>query len=128
MTVTLTTTVPCTLRLKEIVVNSPADFDTTRQHVEDGSEPLTIRAGQLYDYDNTFHTGDTPDATFGLYAVAFIADPAGSTSHVLQVDPTVTSIVYEPSSTRRRSKTPPAAVVPTDVIYLWCSDNDRFPD
>jgi hypothetical protein len=128
VSITLTTTVPCTLKLREIVVDSPQDFDTTQQHLVDGVEPLTINTAQVYDYDTVFHAGDTPDATFGLYSASFTADPAGSTTHTIQVDPAVTNVVYEPSSTRRRSKTVPAAVVPTDVVYIWCSDNDRFPD
>jgi hypothetical protein len=128
MSITLTTSVPTTLKLREIVVDSPQFFDTTQQRVVDAAEPLTINTAQLYDYDNVSHAGDTPDATFGLYAAAFTADPAGSTTHTIQVDPAVTNVVYEPSSTRRRSKTPPAAVAPTDVVFLWCSDNSRFPD
>jgi hypothetical protein len=128
MSITLTTTVPCTLKLREIIVDSPQDFDTTQQRVVDAAEPLTINTAQVFDYDTVFHAGDTPDATFGLYAAAFTADPAGTTTHTIQVDPTVTNIVYEPTSTRRRSKTVPAAVAPTDVVYLWCSNNSRFPD
>jgi hypothetical protein len=128
MPITLNTTVPCTLKLREIVVDSPGDFDPAQQHLVDAVEPLTLKAAQVYDYDNVFHTGDTPDASFGLYAATFTADTAGTTTHTIQVDPAVTSVVYEPSSTRRRSKTVPAAVAPTDVVYIWCSDNDRFPD
>lgn len=130
MSITLTTTVPCTLKLREIVVDSPEDFDTTQQHLVDAVEPLTINTAQVYDYDTPTTPSDklTPDATFGLYSASFTADPAGTTTHTIQVDPAVTSVVYEPSSTRRRSKTPPAAVDPAAVVYIWCSDNDRFPD
>jgi hypothetical protein len=130
MSITLTTSVPTTLHLREIVVDSPQDFDPAQQHLVDAVEPLTINTAQLYDYDTPTTPSDklTPDATFGLYAAAFTADPAGSTTHTIQVDPAVTNVVYEPSSTRRRSKTPPAAVAPTDVVFLWCSNNSRFPD
>jgi hypothetical protein len=128
MTVTLTTTVPCVRRIREILVDSPDDFDSTKMRVEDAVEPLNIRASQVYDYDNAFHVGDTPDATFSIFSVSFTADAAGATSHVIATDPSVTRVVYEPTSVRRRSTTPPAAVAPTDVVYIWCSDNDRFPD
>jgi hypothetical protein len=87
MPITLNTTVPCTLKLREIVVDSPGDFDPAQQHVVDAVEPLTINTAQVYDYDNVFHTGDTPDATFGLYSASFTADPAGTTTHTIQVDP-----------------------------------------
>jgi hypothetical protein len=127
MSITLTTSTPTALRLREIVVDSPQDFDPAQQHLEDAVEPLTIRAGQVYDYDKPLVT-PTPNASFSIFSASFVADPAGVTSHTLATDPSVTRVVYEPTSTRRRSTTPPAAVDPGDVIYIWCSDSSRFPD
>jgi hypothetical protein len=126
--ITLTTTVPCSLRLTEIVVGSPNDFNPAQSTVADAVEPLATFAGQVYDYDSPADAGDTPDVTFGLYAANFSADPAGSTTHTIQVDPAVTNIKYEASTTRVRSTSVPAAVPPNEAVYIWCSDSPRFPD
>jgi hypothetical protein len=55
MPITLNTTVPCTLKLREIVVDSPGDFDPAQQRLVDAVEPLTINTAQVYDYD-THHS------------------------------------------------------------------------
>jgi hypothetical protein len=127
MAITLTTSAPATYKLREIVVGSPADFDTTQSTVADGTEPLALFPSQVYDYDSPLNVGLTTDATFGLFSVQFTADAAGSTTHTIQVDPAVTRVVYQKAGSRTRSTAVPTALAPTDTVYLWCSDHDRFP-
>jgi hypothetical protein len=127
MTITLTTSTPATYQLREIVVGSPADFNPTQSTVADAVEPLSLFAGQVFSYNSPLTSSPTPDATFGLYAVQFKPDPAGSTTHTIQVTSEVTRVVYEPANNRRRTTTPPTAVAATDTVFVWCSDHDRFP-
>jgi hypothetical protein len=128
MSITLTTTAKATYQLREIVVGSPNDFNPAQSTVADAVEPLATFAGQVYDYDLPVDAGDTPDATFGVYAVEFSPSATGKTSHTIQVDPGVTRVVYEVAQSRTRSTTVPAALAPTDTVYIWCSDSPRFPD
>jgi hypothetical protein len=129
VTITLQTTAPCVLHLREILVTDCDNFAANQQQVVDAVEPLRVNPAQLYDYDNSIDKGDTPDVAFALYGCTFEADAAGKTSHILQVDATVRGIKYEVGRTSIRTTTPPAPVAPNECVYLWLSDSaSRFPD
>ena len=127
--ITLTTDTACTLELKEIVIGDPATFDTSKSHVEDDTEPLALRPGQSFDYDNIFAAVDapTPDENFGVFAIKAVADPAGKTSHSVTTDPAVTRVVYEKSGSHTRGPTAPASLKAGETVYAWLSDGTRFP-
>jgi hypothetical protein len=127
MSITLTTSAPATYQLQEFVIGSPADFNPTKSSLADAVEPLSLSPSQVFDYDKPFTARPTPDATFAIFVVRFQPNPTGSTTHTIQTDTAITRVVYEPATTRRRTTTPPTAVAPTDTIYVWCSDHDRFP-
>jgi hypothetical protein len=132
-TVTFTTNIPSRVELVEITTTDPQHNLEADQAVIPTTEPLTIRAGQVYDFDPPAHLGDTPDITYSVFGCNFIADPTGTTTHAIQVDPTAQRIVFEKDNVR--STTAPAIIVPPSGVqytccYLWVSKGDptRFPD
>jgi hypothetical protein len=124
--ITLTTDVPCELKLTEIVIGDPVGFDPRQSHNEDATEPLSLRAAQTYDFDRPW-TPTTPDETFGVFAVKATPHPGGKTTHQISTDPAVTRTVFErPGDASSRSTTPPL-INAGQTLYIWVSDGTRFP-
>jgi hypothetical protein len=128
MSINIKTSANATLELQEMKIDSPDDFDPAQSRMVTATEPLALDAVQVYDYDTPLNAGKSTDATFSLYVVKAVADPAGHKAHPIQLDPGVTRIIYELAnqSPRKRTKIAPT-IDPGQTLYIWCSDHDRFP-